>query len=186
MKQVFMVLCVVVLGVVIYSCSDQTYARQLKAEEKLIEEYIRRENINVLKNMPDENSWKPNDYVKLDNGVYFHLEKAGVMNDSIKKGDLALVRFKSYTLGIPASVVDMWSIIGIEQPPQFVWGSAGQICDAWQSALSIMMRQHSEGKVIAPSKTGFNSSNAVSSWGVSDDESSVTPRLYHLRLQIDR
>ncbi|MDR1652260.1 MAG: DUF4827 domain-containing protein [Prevotellaceae bacterium] len=186
MKQAFAILFAVSIFAGIYSCSDQTYAQQLKAEEKLIAEYIKRANINVLNSLPDENNWKPNDYVKLDNGVYFHLEKPGLAGDSIKSGDIALVRFKSYTLTLPVDSVDMWTTIGSPKPPQFVWGNTGQVCEAWLTALNIMQRQYSEGKIIAPSKTGFNSQNAISSWSVFDDESSVTPRLYHLRLQISK
>ncbi|GHT18942.1 hypothetical protein FACS189429_6100 [Bacteroidia bacterium] len=182
MKQIFTVLFSVALCALVYACSDRTYARELKAEEKLIKEYIQRENINVLKNFPAENNWKPNDYVELEKGMYFHLEKPGIAGDSIKAGNLAIVRYKSYTLSQPTDSVDMWNTTGAITPPSFVWGTTS-VCEAWLTALSLMQRQFSEGKIIAPSKTGFNSSTAVSSWGVSDDETSVTPRLYHLQLR---
>jgi hypothetical protein len=186
MKQIITVLLLVLLCAVSFSCSDQTYAKQLKAEEELIKEYLKRENINVLKSFPAENAWKPNDYVALDNGMYFHLEKVGEEGDSIKAGNLAIVRFKSYTLGIPTDSVDMWSTTGTQNPPTFVWGTTDKACEAWLTALALMQRQYSEGKIIAPSKTGFDRNAMYIGWSVSDDESSVTPRLYHLQLRFQK
>ena len=183
MKQTVTVLLMILLSAVSFSCTDQTYAKQLKTEEKLINEYLKRENINVLKSFPAENAWKPNDYVALDNGMYFHLEKAGEAGDSIKAGNLAIVRFKSYTLSLPVDSIDMWNTIGTQNPPNFVWGTTDKACEAWLAALALMQRQYSEGKIIAPSKTGFGINAAYLNWSVYDDESSVTPRLYYLQLR---
>lgn len=186
MKKILTVLFSAMLFAVVFSCSEQTYSKQLKVEEKLIKEYIKRNNINVLKSFPAENAWKPNDYVELDDGMYFHLENAGIEGDSIKTGNLAIVRYKSYTLTVPTDSIDMWNTVGMSNPPVFVWGTTDKACVAWQTALELMQRQNSEGKIIAPSKIGFGTNAIYLGWGVSDDESTVTPRLYYLQLRFQK
>lgn len=183
MKQIITVLFTAILVTAGYSCTDQTYAKQLKNEEKLIKDYLRRENINVLHSFPAEDAWQPNDYVELDKGMYFHLEKAGAPGDSIKAGNLAIVRYKSYTLSLPTDSVVMWSTTDNTNPVTFVWGTTDKACEGWLTALALMQRQYSEGKIIVPSKSGFSTQAPYLNWSVSDDESSVTPRLYHLQLR---
>ena len=186
MKHIVIFLLAAILCTISFSCSDQTYAKQLKAEEKLISDYLQREKINVLHSFPAEDAWGAKDYVALENGMYFHLEKPGLPGDSIKQGNTALVRYKSYTLGIPTDSVVMLNTLGTYYPAMFIWGGASvQPCTAWLKAISCMQRSESVGKIIAPSKTGFNSSNA-SYFGVSDDESGVTPRLYYLILRFQK
>ncbi|MCL2598001.1 MAG: DUF4827 domain-containing protein [Paludibacter sp.] len=186
MKQIITLICTAILLIVGYSCSQQTYAKQLKAEEQLIQDYIRREHINVLHSFPAEDAWQSNDYVALDKGLYYHLEKAGESGDSIQAGNLAIIRYKSYTLSLPTDSVIMWSTTDSANPVTFVWGTSDKACEGWLTALALMKRQYSECKIIVPSKIGFSSQAPYLGWSVSDDESSVTPRLYHLQLRFQK
>jgi len=186
MKQIIIAIFTASLLMAFYSCSSQTYAKQLKAEENLIQEYLQREHINVLHSFPAEDAWQPNDYVALDKGMYFHLEKAGDPGDSIQAGNLAIIRYKSYTLSLPTDSVTMWNTVDSANPITFVWGTTDKACEGWLTALGLMLRQYSEGKIIVPSKVGFSTQAPYLGWGVSDDETSVTPRLYHLQLRYQK
>lgn len=188
MKQTLIIILTGIFSLLIYSCADQTYAKLLEAEQDLISEYLVRNNIEVLGSFPEKGTvWKSNQYVKLDDGIYFHLVSQGDVNDSVKYGDEVIMRFKSYTLNENPDSVINWSTIEYLSPPQFVYdGSTTYACTAWITAIYYMKYQYSEAKIIAPSKTGFNSTNVVSDWGLFDDDQSVTPRLYHLSLKFTR
>jgi hypothetical protein len=189
MKQVFAILLTVVLSAILFSCSDQTYANQLKDEENLIKKFLK--DKTILKKMPAKDSvWQEDEYLKLDDGMYYReIAKGDTQGDSLKAGNLVIIRFKSYTLTNPPDTISNWSIVDFIEPPQFVYGAPNYACQAWLTAIALMKYQESEAEIIAPSKTGFNSYEhgiIMQKWGVMDDEQTVTPRRYHLRLTFEK
>ena len=167
------------------SCNDEeTYADQLKREKELISNYIKRNNIKVISTAPSsDTAWETDQYINPEGNMYFNLLKAGTGTDSIEVGDIALVRFKSYTLGeTPDSIIN-WDVIHYPSVPEFVYGNSAEACTAWHIALSYMKRMDAEAQVIVPSKMGFTSQTANPYWGVMDDESSSTPRVYILKIK---
>jgi hypothetical protein len=177
MKQIFALLLTVILSANFFSCADQTYAKQLKNEEKLIKQFLKENN-------------KHGEYQSLEDGMYFRLLNAGdTQGDSIQAGNLAIIRFKSITLTTPPDTISNWNVIDFPFPPQFVYGTENYACEAWLIAIALMKYQNSEAEIIAPSKTGFNSYNhayAMANWGVSDDGQTVTPRRYILILTFEK
>ena len=96
MKRLF--LYIVLLGVAVagtmMSCSSNTYARQLRAEKKLIEDYIKRNGIQVIYKEPEV--WGEKDYLKVEgyDNFYFHLVDRGTTDTvDVKAADRVLVRY---------------------------------------------------------------------------------------------
>ena len=79
MKKIFFVLsalaCLVLAG-----CNQNSYSSQRNAEDKLIENFIARQHINVLTEEPaDDYQWAENDYLLVPgyDDLYFHLRNRG-------------------------------------------------------------------------------------------------------------
>ena len=52
---------------VLTSCNANSYSSELKAEKQLIEDYIARENINVIYEMPENDAdWGEKDYYQVN------------------------------------------------------------------------------------------------------------------------
>ena len=167
------------------SCNDQeTYAEQLKKEKELISSYVKRNHIEVIPVASSSDAaWNEYQYIKPEGNMYFNLLKAGTGTDSIESGDTALIRFKSYTLGENPDSILNWTTIHYANIPEFTYGNTAEACRAWHIAISYMKKAGAEAKIIVPSKMGFTSQTANPYWGVMDDESTTTPRVYILKLQ---
>lgn len=158
------------------SCtSENAYSTQLKKEKKLIEEYIKRNNITIIYEAPAYDAWKENEYLELDDYCYFHLTVPGdTTTDEIELGDDVLLRYKRYTLTDPGDTLSYWTSNDASHPIQFQFGITGSSsCTGWQEALVPMKYSGAEGKLICPSKLGFSS-----------DAKSVTPYGYDMKIKI--
>ena len=169
-----LLLVAMLLGV---SCntSETAYANQLKKEKKLIADYIARNNIKIIHEIPDDDKWKPNEYYELDDYCYFHLTQMGDTNTKeIKEGDIVLMRYRRYTLGVNPDTTSYWTSNDSSQPAEFQFlTTSAASCAGWQLALAVMGYTGAEGKLICPSKLGFDA-----------DASSVTPYGYDLKMKI--
>ena len=183
-KTITLLICCVTLFTFPSCNNGETYADQLKKEKELINNYIKRSHIRVISTAPSsDTAWDEDEYINPSGSMYFNLSKAGTGIDSIQTGNVALVRFKSYTLGENPDSILNWSTVHYPNPAEFTFGNTAEACEAWHLAISYMKKMNSEAYVIVPSKMGFTSSTANPYWGVLDDEGSATPRLYHLKLQ---
>lgn len=169
-----LLLAAMLLGV---SCntSETAYANQLKKEKKLIADYIARNNLKIIHEIPEYDKWQPNEYLELDDYCYFHLTQMGDTNTAeIKEGDKVLMRYRRYTLEVPSDTTSYWTSNDSSHPAEFQYNVPGSAaCTGWHLALTIMEYTGAEGKLICPSKLGFDS-----------DASSVTPYGYDLKMKI--
>ena len=178
MKKIFFFITICISAIILYSCSDQTYADLVKNEDKLIKNYV---------------NTHPG-FTKLDDGMYFRLISKGDGEtnpnaDTIQTGNLAIIRYVAYTLSTPQDSISNWTTVDFPDPPSFVYGGSNYACEAWLAAIARMKYYDSIAEIIAPSRTGFSSyanSYALTYWGVSDDATTVTPRLYKLRLRFSK
>ena len=178
MKKIIFVIIVCISAILYCSCSDQTYANLVKQENQLIQDYV---------------NTHPG-FTPLNDGMYFRLLSKGEGEtnpnaDTIKAGNMAIIRFVAYTLTTPQDSISNWTSTDFQTPPQFVYGSSSLPCQAWLTAIPLMKYQNSIAEIIAPSRTGFSSyanSYALANWGVADDATTVTPRLYKLKLQFEK
>lgn len=166
------------------SCVDEvTYADQLKSEKKLIADFIKRNNITVVNKMPATFPWPQNVYYKSSTGLYFRLEEQGdkytstgaISTDTVVTNDQIINRYKRYTLNTVADTSYYENTVDYPFPVTFYYNDASQTsaCDGWHEAVKYMKYNNSAAKIIVYSKLGF-----------SDDESSVTPYGYDMRIKI--
>lgn len=167
-----------VLGLV-YACNYGTYADSLESEKKLISNFIKRQQIHVLKDEPQRDQWGEKDYWKVDgyDNLYFHLTNAGDTNgDTVKLNDVILVRYIKYTLDAVADTASYWTTLEAPNPTEVKYGSVSEnSCTAWHVAIEKMRYSGAECKIICPSKLGF-----------SDDNTSVTPYGYDIKIVIKK
>ena len=163
------------------SCSNtKTYAQLLDEEKSLIDGYIKRNNILVVTTFPTDTPWVKDGrdiYALTSSGLYFHMINPGDLtsNDTLELKNTVVPRFKQYTLGVVSDTISNWSTIDYPYPSDFVYGDLTQSCKAFQEAAFYLKRNNSEGKLIVPSKIGFNT-----------DMMSVTPQGFDLKIQIQK
>jgi Domain of unknown function (DUF4827) len=176
-KNYYLLVLTLLTSLVITSCSNNTtYADELKTEQSLIKNYIKREHINVLSKMPA--TWAPNnnDYVLTESGLYFHLDSVGDPTVAVEAGNTVIPRYIQYTLGEPADTIRKRTTFEFPYPTTFVYGDNSNLdisCTAFQEAVSYMKNNNSYAKLIVHSKIGFK-----------ENWTPATPIAYELKIQI--
>lgn len=190
MKHVY-IWCVLLLGGCIFaSCSSNSYSSDLKAEKKLIADYIAREGIHVIYELPKNDAdWGEKDYYQVNGHdyLYFHLTHRGspyhvneagdtIRTDSIIATETVVMRFKKYTLTLNADTADYWTTLDSAYPLEFTYLTDYTTApQAWHIAVGLMKYSDSECKIICPSKLGFT-----------EDGNKVIPYGYDLKMKIKR
>lgn len=178
MKRIsYLIIIAFVSSLILSSCNDTTYAKELKLEQLLISDYIERNNINVLTTFPADNVvWGDKDYVKTTSGLYFHLSNRGSGVDSLELANIVVPRYREYTLTEVSDTISNWSTIDNDgYTYDFVYGDYTQMCTAFHEAASYMKRNNSEAKIIVHSKIGFKTN-----WDP------ATPMGYDLKIKIKK
>jgi hypothetical protein len=161
---------------IFFGCSSGiTYAEQLKAEQKLIDAYIKRNNIKTVKTMPKAGEWTDNLYYQSPSGLYFHLSEAGEPGDSAEQNNRIIMRYIEYTLDAVADTIFNWNTIDFTYPPYINYLDYSQGCDAWHEAISYMKFNNSYAKLIVPSTIGTSTA-----------EDDVMPIGYDFRIKIQK
>lgn len=161
------------------SCDNaQVYGNQLQDEKELIKSYIKRNNINIIKAEPVDSLgevWGENDYLEIDDYLYFHLVSAGdTDSEPLAYRDYISLRYRRYTLDIEADTVSAWNTNDSARPVEFQAGvSSDATCEGWMLAIAYMKYNNSECKLICPSKLGFT-----------DDSNNVIPYVYDLKIKV--
>ena len=162
---------------VLIGCNNNTYSDDLKEEQKLIENFIQRQGIQVVTEEPSE--WADNVYWKLPDydNYYFHLVQRGdTTSAELEAKDKVLLRYRQYTLEAYADTVSFWTTLDSPNPVELQYMVSSQAsCTGWQLALQYMKYSGAECKIICPSKLGFT-----------DQNSNVIPYGYDMKIQIKR
>jgi len=167
-----MAACAICFG----SCtkSSTSYATELKAEKKLIEQYLERNNITIIYEEPEYDQWKPNEYLELGDYCYFNLTQMGDTNtNEITTTDRFNLRYRKYTLEVNADTISNWNTNENAYPDQYTLSTLYSSSQGLYAAVAKMKYTGAEGKLICPSKLGT-------------DASVVTPYGYDLKIQIRR
>lgn len=171
------------MAMIATGCNSNTYSRLRDKEDKLIKNYLSRNNINILTEEPDEDYvWGEKDYYKVSgyDDLYFHLCKQGDTTYTVKVNDVIVARYKKFELTEDPDTVSYWTTLDQAHPYEFYYGITSgtsdgytSICESigWHEAVRLMKHPRAECEVIVPSKQGF-----------SDDETSVTPYVYIIRI----
>lgn len=153
------------------SCESATsYSRQLEAEEKLIEDWIARNNIVILDQFPEDSLFAENEMYHFEDGIYYQLLERGE-GEPLRQGDVIVLRYMSSTLDVNPVVEDYWTTEDRPYPNEIVYGSNTGSCTGWTKAFELMKRSGAHARIIVPSKLGFN--DAV-----------VTPYLYEMKIKV--
>lgn len=177
MKQITISALLMSITFVLIGCNNNTYSDDLKEEQKLIENFIQRQGIQVVTEEPtewgDKVYWKLPDY---DN-YYFHLVQQGdTASAELEAKDKVLLRYRQYTLEAYADTVSFWTTLDSPNPVELQYMvSSDASCTGWQIALQYMKYSGAECKIICPSKLGFT-----------DQNSNVIPYGYDMKIQIKR
>lgn len=177
MKQITIFALLMSIAFVLIGCNNNTYSDDLKEEQKLIENFIQRQGIQVVTEEPtewgDKVYWKLPDY---DN-YYFHLVQQGdTASAELEAKDKVLLRYRQYTLEAYADTVSFWTTLDSPNPVELQYMVSSQAsCTGWQVALQYMKYSGAECKIICPSKLGFT-----------DQNSNVIPYGYDMKIKIKR
>ena len=134
-----------------------TYAEQLKAHNKLIEQYIKREGITIIDNSaltdPDY-KWGEKQYVKTSTGLYYHLIAKGE-GDTVRTGDIVTIRYKQRTLHENAITEEYWTTQDSPYPTEVSYNVNAE-CLGWNEAIGYMKRSGAHCSIIVPYDLGFS------------------------------
>jgi len=167
-------LVMVVMGLM--GCeSKNTYSKLREQEKKDINDFIAREGINVVNELPT--TWGEKDYYAVPNydDFYIHIVSQDPTAREAQLGNIILVRYKKYGLGAYSDTTRYWTTDDGGEPIPFQLGNTSDeyYCLGWTVAMSVVKYSQSVCRIICPSKMGFSA-----------DNSSVTPYGYELKLTI--
>lgn len=181
------------LGLVLIAvgCSNNTYSRLRDQEDRLIANYISRNNLEILKEEPAiDHIWGEKEYYKITgvDNCYFHLISRGdsVRYDTISPSridtvdlkiianDLIVARYKQFGLTENADTLSYWTTLDQAFPYEFHYMNLSE-CEAtaWHLAIRLMKYPESQCEIIVPSKLGFSA-----------EQSTVTPYIYILKIKV--
>ncbi|MBQ7631946.1 MAG: DUF4827 family protein [Paludibacteraceae bacterium] len=181
-KVIYILVCVALVTI---SCGNNTYSNLRDQEDKLIANYISRNNLNILKELPANDVWGANDYYKVPgyDHLYFHLISRGdsiavegtdTTDLRIVANDLIVTRYKKYQLYENADTLSYWTTLDQGFPYEFNYLNTSS-CEAvsWHEAVRLMKYPESQCQLIVMSK-----------WGFDADQTSVTPYGYILKIKV--
>lgn len=171
-------------------CRQTTaYSTQLKAERKLMSEYIKRNELVIVDTLPPVDAFMKNPKlyyaVQGYDRLYYHLDHMDdsviVLNDTtyeiepVRRGDVIVMRYKQFTLTQTPDTADYWTTLNAPYPTEFRYMVDNSTCTAWHVAVQLMQYSNSECTILVPSKLGDERA-----------QNSVTPYGYKLRMKIKR
>lgn len=182
-----MTLCLFLLS----GCNQTSYNSLRNAEDKLIANYISRNNLNILKEEPaDDYVWGEKDYYQVPevDDFYFHLIRRGdsiridsvapdrndTVDLTIVRNDLIVLRYKQFELTENADTLSYWTTLDQAYPLEFHYMNTVE-CEAvgWHLAVKYMKYPDSECQIIQPSKLGFSA-----------EQNTVTPYGYIMKIKV--
>lgn len=189
MKKSIFCLCIG-MALVAISCSSNTYSRLRDQEDRLIANYISRNGLKILSEEPQaDHIWDEKEYYKVSgyDNLYYHQIVRGdsVRIDStdaavdtvdltIDPNALIVLRYKKFGLTENADTLSYWTTLDQAYPVEFHYGNTSECeCVAWHLAIKLMKYPDSQCEIIVPSKLGF-----------SDEQTSVTPYVYILKIKV--
>lgn len=172
-------------------CNNNTYSNLRNKEDKLIANYISRNGLVILTEEPTTDYvWGEKEYYKVQgyDNFYFHLISRGdsVYIDSISPtkqdtvdlsivlNDVIIARYRQFALTENADTLSYWTTLEQAYPYEFHYGNTSECeCVAWHLAVKMMKYPDSQCEIIVPSKLGF-----------SNEQSTVTPYVYILKIKV--
>lgn len=179
----------IALGATLAACnSASSYSTQLAQEKRLIANYLKVHNINVVYTLPADDAWGENDYYQVPgyDNLYYRLVHRGdsllIQGDDttriepVMRSELVVMRYRQYTLTEYPDTISYWTTMDNAYPAEFRFQTDyTNASNAWHLAVELMQYSNSECKIICPSKQGLSA-----------EQNSVTPYGYDLHMKIKR
>ncbi|MBQ4017768.1 MAG: DUF4827 family protein [Paludibacteraceae bacterium] len=187
-KIVYLLMAVVAVAT---GCNNNTYSNLRDKEDKLIANYISRNGLVIVNEEPAmDHVWGEKEYYKVKgyDNFYFHLISRGdsIYVDSISPtqqdtldltivaNDVIIMRYKQFALTENADTLSYWTTLEQAYPYEFHYFNTSDCeCVAWHLAVQLMKYPDSQCEIIVPSKLGF-----------SNEQSTVTPYVYILKIKV--
>ncbi len=143
-------------------------------------EYIERNGLVISDTLPSDLAFSQNPklyyQVRGYDRLYYRLDKRGdsigiadtdtVSIEPVRMGDNVSMRYKQYTLTVPADTADYWTTLNSAYPTMFRYRVDNNICTAWHVAVGLMKYSKSECTILVPSKFGDQmAQNSVTAYG---------------------
>ena len=179
------------VGIIAAGCNGNTYSRLRDKEDRLIANYLSRNNYTIVTEEPDDNHvWGEKEFYKVKgvDNLYFRLISRGdsVLVDSLSDGkkdtldlsivanDVIIARYKRWELTENADTLSYWTTLEQAYPYEFHYLNTTE-CEAtaWHLAVGLMKYPNSICEIIVPSKLGFSA-----------EQSTVTPYAYLLKINV--
>jgi len=165
-----------VLMVLLAGCESQnTYSKLREKEKKVISDYIEREGLSIVNELPT--TWGEKVYYQVPDydDFYIHIISQDPSARKAEAGNIMLTRYKKYGLDAYSDTTRYWTTDDGGEPVHFQLGNSSDeyYCAGWTVAVSFAKYSGSICRIICPSKMGFSS-----------DNSSVTPYGYELKFTI--
>lgn len=159
-------------------CNPNSYSNKRAVEDQVIADFIKRQNIQVIYEEPEDDVWGEKDYLKVPgyDDLYFHLIERGDTNYTVKAYDKVLVRYIRYSLMAIADTSRYMTTSEQAYPAEFAYlidYTSAPV--GWHEAVKYMRHSGASCKIICPSKQGMDA-----------EKSSVTPYGYDLYIKIPR
>lgn len=163
MKKTTYILSILAIILAFSACKDETrypnerYSDLQKKEEKTIKEYIARNNIQIVEEIPE--TWGTNTYYKTPSGLYFHLVEKGDENVSLSTSNKSIV----YIWTIEHELDEQKTILSKKwepadtfdgQPTKIRYGDSYYNTvygSGLYEAIGLMKNKNSIAKIIVPS-----------------------------------
>ena len=161
-------------------CASNAYSNQRRQEDKLIANYLSRKNLIILKELPPENhKWDEREYYQIPgvDDLYFHLiERGDSTGFEVNSNDMIVARYKKFALTENPDTISNWTTLDQAYPMTFHYGNTTKCtAEGWHRAIRYMKYSGSICEIIVPSKQGFE-----------EDQTSVTPYVYILKILISQ
>ena len=144
---------------------SRTYARQIDGERALIDDFIRRQGIQVTSRMPSDSEflYNPNLFFRSSSGLLYRLERKSdpevSPQDTIIDGVRVFMRWIEYTLTERSDTADFRSpqVFPFDNSFIFNRGAATpSVPVAFIEAIGYMKRSGTKARLIVPHRIGSN------------------------------
>ena len=165
------------MGLMTAGCTSNTYSRLRDKEDKLIANYISRNGLQIIEEEPaEDHQWGEKEYYKVSgyDNLNFHLIQRGDTSYEIVPNDLIVARYKQFELTENADTLSYWTTLDQAFPKEFHYQNGVECeCAGWHVAVKLMKYTDAQCEIIVPSKLGFT-----------EDQTSVTPYVYILKIKV--
>mgnify|MGYP001160616551 CR=1 FL=1 len=151
--------------IIVFAACDNTKSYSELQDEEIvtIENYIKKNNIQVVTTKPADNAWGTNVYYKTASGLYIHIVNTGDKTDSLVVNSTVGYRVIEYLLDEKKTIqFKNWEVRDYNNPILFTYGSSTAISSigtGMHEAIGFMKYKNSEAKVIVPSGLNISTYN---------------------------